>query len=53
MEKHLSFSDQITECFKQVYSANIPQFTPTAIIVSGMGGSSNAAKFFKVLRDRS
>jgi glucose/mannose-6-phosphate isomerase len=43
------FPDQISECFKQAYSANIPQFEPSAVIVSGMGGSSNAAKILQGL----
>lgn len=50
IEKALElFPDQIRECFKQAYSANIPQFSPKSIIVSGMGGSSNAGKILQGL----
>lgn len=45
IEKALeSFPDQIRSCFKQAFEANIPQMSPKAVIVSGMGGSSNAGK---------
>jgi glucose/mannose-6-phosphate isomerase len=43
------FPDQVRECFKQAYAANIPQFSPRSIIVSGMGGSSNAGKILQGL----
>jgi glucose/mannose-6-phosphate isomerase len=50
IEKALElFPDQILECYKQAYSANIPQFSPKAIVVSGMGGSSNAGKILQGL----
>lgn len=43
------FPDQVGECFKQSFAANIPQFSPKSIIVSGMGGSSNAGKILQGL----
>ena len=50
IEKALTlFPEQIKECYKQAYSANIPQFSPKAIVISGMGGSSNAAKILQGL----
>ncbi len=50
IEKALElFPDQITECWKQAYSADIPELKPSAVIVSGMGGSSNAAKILQGL----
>ena len=50
VEKALTlFPDQIKECWKQAYTSNIPQFAPKAVIVSGMGGSSNAAKILQSL----
>lgn len=49
MEALSLFPDQIKECFKQAYSAEIPQLTPKAIVISGMGGSSNAAKILQGL----
>ena len=50
IEKALElFPDQVRECFKQAYAANIPQFSPKAVVISGMGGSSNAAKILEGL----
>jgi glucose/mannose-6-phosphate isomerase len=50
VEKALElFPDQIKEAWKQAYASNIPQFAPKAIVVSGMGGSSNAAKILQSL----
>jgi glucose/mannose-6-phosphate isomerase len=43
------FPDQILECWKQAYSFDIPQFSPKAVVISGMGGSSNAAKILEGL----
>lgn len=43
------FPDQIRECFRQAYAANIPQISAKAIILSGMGGSSNAGKILQSL----
>ncbi len=43
------FPDQIKETWKQAVASNIPSFNPKAIIVSGMGGSSNAAKILQGL----
>lgn len=41
------FPDQIKTGFKQAFSANISEFHPKAIVISGMGGSSNAAKMLE------
>src|SRR5688572_21576913 len=50
VEEALSlFPDQIRECFNQAYAADIPQMSPKAIVISGMGGSSNAAKILQGL----
>ena len=43
------FPDQVLTCWQQAYSANIPRFAPKSVIVSGMGGSSNAAKILQGL----
>ncbi|HET7099168.1 MAG TPA: SIS domain-containing protein [Patescibacteria group bacterium] len=43
------FPDQIRESFKQALSANITRIHPGVVIISGMGGSSNAAKIVKGL----
>lgn len=54
IEKALElFPDQVRECFKQAYSANIPTISPKSIIVSGMGGSSNAGKILQGLYEDS
>ena len=50
VEKALTlFTDQIKECWKQANSADISRFSPKSLIVSGMGGSSNAAKILQGL----
>jgi len=50
IEKALElFPDQVRECFKQAYSANIPVLSPKSVVVSGMGGSSNAGKILQGL----
>jgi glucose/mannose-6-phosphate isomerase len=50
VEKSLTlFPDQIKEAWKQVYSLNISPIAPKSLIVSGMGGSSNAAKILQSL----
>ncbi len=50
IEKALElFPDQILECWKQGYGADIPRIKPSSVIVSGMGGSSNAAKILQGL----
>lgn len=50
VEKALTlFPDQIKECWKQTYLSDIPQISPKSLIVSGMGGSSNAAKILQSL----
>lgn len=43
------FPDQINECWKQAYASDIPQLSPKSLVVSGMGGSSNAAKILQGL----
>jgi glucose/mannose-6-phosphate isomerase len=48
VEKALTlFPEQIKECWNQAFSANIPQIVAKSVIVSGMGGSSNAAKILQ------
>jgi glucose/mannose-6-phosphate isomerase len=50
VEKALGlFTDQIKETWRQACSADIPPLSPKAIVVSGMGGSSNAAKILQGL----
>jgi len=41
------FPEQVMECFKQGYGANLETISPKAVVVSGMGGSSNAAKIIQ------
>ncbi len=43
------FPDQVLSCWKLAYSSDIPQFSPSSVVVSGMGGSSNAAKILQGL----
>ncbi len=43
------FPDQIKECWTQAYNSNIPQISVKSIVISGMGGSSNAAKILQGL----
>lgn len=43
----LFFPDQVKECFNQAYLADIPHFSINSLIVTGMGGSSNAAKILQ------
>jgi glucose/mannose-6-phosphate isomerase len=43
------FPDQVRECFRQAYLANIPTLSAKSIVVSGMGGSSNAGKILQGL----
>jgi len=43
------FPDQIKECWNQAYNSNIPNISAKSVIVSGMGGSSNAAKIIQGL----
>lgn len=43
------FPDQIRETWKQAFEADIPIISPEAVVVSGMGGSSNAAKIIQGL----
>ncbi len=43
------FPDQIKECFSEAYRANIPKISPKSIVLSGMGGSSNAGKILQSL----
>jgi len=50
VEKALTlFPNQIKEAWKQAYSFEIPRFSPKSLVVSGMGGSSNAAKILQGL----
>lgn len=41
------FTKQISECFSQSYSKDYKNYSPKALIVTGMGGSSNAAKLLQ------
>lgn len=41
------FPDQIKNSWKQAVESNIPQIFTKSIIISGMGGSSNAAKILQ------
>jgi glucose/mannose-6-phosphate isomerase len=43
------FPDQIKEAWKQTYASDILPLSPKSLIVSGMGGSSNAAKILQSL----
>jgi|GEM_PF-2466865 len=43
------FPDQIRECFTQASNADIPHMEFKSVLVSGMGGSSNAAKIIESL----
>ena len=43
------FPDQIRECFTQATNVDIPQEKFNSVLVSGMGGSSNAAKIIESL----
>lgn len=43
------FPQQIKEAWKQAYSTKLPAFSPKAVVISGMGGSSNAAKILEGL----
>lgn len=43
------FPDQIRECFTQASNADIPKMEFKSVLVSGMGGSSNAAKIIESL----
>jgi len=43
------FSDQIKECWKQACAADIQLLSAKSLVVSGMGGSSNAAKILQGL----
>jgi glucose/mannose-6-phosphate isomerase len=50
VEKSLTlFPDQVRKCFSQAFSADIPLVSPKSIVVSGMGGSSNAGKILQGL----
>lgn len=41
------FPEQIKESFKKAVESNIAEFRPKAVVISGMGGSSNAAKILE------
>jgi glucose/mannose-6-phosphate isomerase len=50
IEKALAlFPNQVRTCFSQACSADIPIFSPESVVVSGMGGSSNAGKILQGL----
>lgn len=49
MEALSLFPDQIKECFTQASNADIPKMEFKSVLVSGMGGSSNAAKIIESL----
>lgn len=49
MEALTLFPDQIKAAWTQAMAVNIPQSSPSAVVVSGMGGSSNAAKIIQGL----
>ncbi len=50
VEKALElFPDQIKESWGQAINANIPNISVKSVVVSGMGGSSNAAKILQGL----
>lgn len=46
------FPEQIKTTFEQGFSADIPSLTPNGVLVSGMGGSSNAAKIIQGIFER-
>lgn len=46
------FPEQIKTTFKQAFDSDIPKFSPKGVLVSGMGGSSNAAKIIQGLYER-
>lgn len=41
------FPEQVKSTFKAAMSFKLPRFEPKAIVISGMGGSSNAAKILE------
>jgi glucose/mannose-6-phosphate isomerase len=43
------FPDQIKKCFMQAVNTDIPQMEFSSVLISGMGGSSNAAKIIESL----
>jgi len=48
VEKALTlFPEQIKEAWKQAYACDLPRIKPTGVLISGMGGSSNAAKILE------
>jgi glucose/mannose-6-phosphate isomerase len=50
IEKALTlFPEQIKEAWRQAYASDVPQFSPKAVVISGMGGSSNAGKILQGL----
>ena len=50
IEKALElFPDQVRKGFSQAFSADLPLVSPKSIVVSGMGGSSNAGKILQGL----
>lgn len=43
------FPDQVKETWKQAYSSSVPVISPKSVVITGMGGSSNAAKIIQGL----
>lgn len=41
------FPEQIKEAWRQAYGWNLPEVNPDGVLISGMGGSSNAAKILE------
>lgn len=41
------FPEQVKESWKQAYAHDLPLVKPTGVLISGMGGSSNAAKILE------
>lgn len=46
------FPEQIKSTFNQAMNFTLTKFTPKAIVISGMGGSSNAAKILEGLYEK-
>ena len=39
------FPNQVREAWKQAFSTDLPKFSPKAVVISGIGGSSLAGRF--------
>lgn len=46
------FPEQIKKSFQEAVTANIAEFRPKAVLISGMGGSSNAAKILEGIYEK-